>query len=153
EADGVYNENPPAGEDSKFRGSIQSQGEFNLGSWWRWGWDVTAETDDTFRRFYKLDDIFATDRISTVYLIGQNDRNYFQANLYYFGGLTKEDSGENAVVHPSIDYNYIFKNPVLGGELAYDMSILSLSRDPGQGLPSDVNRIVNQLKWRRQFTD
>ncbi|MGB0084733.1 MAG: LPS-assembly protein LptD [Rhodomicrobiaceae bacterium] len=150
DAAGVYDDSPPGGESSKFRGSVQTQGEFNLGSWWKWGWDITAESDDTFRRFYKLDDIYATDRISTIYLVGQSDRNYFSANLYHFGGLTATDSSQvNSDVHPAIDYNYIFDHPVIGGELSFDTSLLSLSRDNG----ADVNRIVNQVKWRRSFTD
>lgn len=149
EAAGVVDEDPEEGR-GKFRGSIQTKGEFDLGSFWKWGWDATLESDDTFRRFYKLDDVFATDRISTVYLVGQNDRNYFSANLYHFGGLTATDDDDtDSIVHPSIDYNYIFANPVMGGELSYDANVLSLSRDNG----GDVNRIVNQLKWRRAFTD
>jgi LPS-assembly protein len=151
-AAGVYDEDPddPTRRDDEFRGSIETQGEFNLGSWWRWGWDVTLESDDTFRRFYKIDDIFATDRISTVYLVGQSERNYFSTNLYHFGGLTAEDDDQSdSIVHPSIDYNYIYADPVVGGELSFDSSFLSLSRDDG----GDVNRIVNEAKWRRQFTD
>ncbi|NJM34448.1 MAG: LPS-assembly protein LptD, partial [Rhodomicrobium sp.] len=151
-AAGVYDDDPddPTRRDSEFRGSIDTQGEFNLGSWWRWGWDVTLESDDTFRRFYKIDDIYSTDRISTVYLVGQSERNYFSTNLYHFGGLTAEDDAQSdSVVHPSIDYNYIYADPVVGGELSFDSSFLSLTREDG----GDVNRIVNQAKWRRQFTD
>jgi LPS-assembly protein len=149
EAAGVFDDDPDDGR-GKFRGSIQTKGEFDLGSFWKWGWDATLESDDTFRRFYKLDDVFATDRISTVYLVGQNDRNYFSANLYHFGGLTAtDDDNTDSIVHPSIDYNYIFADPVMGGELSYDANVLSLSRDNG----GDVNRLINQLKWRRAFTD
>ncbi len=60
-----------------FRGSIETKGVFDLGSWWKWGWDITVESDDTFRRFYKLDDVFATDRVSEIFLVGQSERNYF----------------------------------------------------------------------------
>ena len=41
---------------------------FNLSSWWGLGWDVTLESDDTFRRFYKLDNRLLTDRVNTIYL-------------------------------------------------------------------------------------
>lgn len=157
-AAGVYDGDPddPTREDNEFRGSIQTQGEFGLGTWWKWGWDITVESDDTFRRFYKIDNVFATDRISTVYLVGQSDRNYFSANLYHFGGLTTEDEAEaftdekaDSIVYPSVDYNYIYADPILGGELSYDANVLALSRDDG----GDVARIINQAKWRRQFTD
>jgi len=148
---GVYDSEPndPTREDQEFRGSLESSGEFDLGSFWKWGWDGTIESDDTFRRFYKLDDVYTTDRISTVYLVGQSERNYFSANIYHFGGLTaRDDDNSDSVVHPVIDYNYIFADPVLGGELAYDANLLSLSRDNG----GDVSRVINELKWRRQFT-
>jgi LPS-assembly protein len=137
-------------EDQKFRGSIKTTGDFDLGSFWKWGWDATLESDDTFRRFYRIDDIFVTDRISTVYLLGQSERNYFSAQIYHFGGLTARDNdNSDSIVHPVIDYNYIFADPVLGGELAYDANLLALSRDNG----GDVTRVINELKWRRQFTD
>jgi LPS-assembly protein len=149
---GVFDEEPddPTRQDQKFRGSIDTKGEFDIGSFWKWGWDATLESDDTFRRFYRIDDVFDTDRISTVYLLGQNDRNFFEAHLYHFGGLTaRDDDNSDSVVHPVIDYNYVFADPVLGGELSYDANILSLSRENG----GDTNRIINQVKWRRQYTD
>ncbi|HKJ61646.1 MAG TPA: LPS assembly protein LptD, partial [Hyphomicrobiales bacterium] len=140
----------PENSRSKFRGSVRTKGEFELGSWWKWGWDVTVESDDTFRRFYRLDNAFATDRVSQLYLEGLHDRNYFSANAYYFGGLTFEDSDQaDSVVFPSIDYNYIFDNPLLGGELAFDSHTLVLSRDNG----GDVARTANELKWRRTLVD
>jgi LPS-assembly protein len=150
DAAGVYDGDPDDPEESKFRGSIKTQGEFGLGSWWKWGWDVTVESDDTFRRFYRLDDIYATDRISTVYLVGQSERNYFSANLYHFGGLTADDDNQSdSIVYPSIDHNYVLDDPVIGGELSFDSNVLALSREDG----GDVARIIKQAKWRRQFTD
>ena len=68
------NERPTAGA-----ASIETKGQFSLSSWWRFGWDVTVESDDSFRRFYQLDPILQTDRVNTVYLQGMSDRNYFSA--------------------------------------------------------------------------
>ena len=75
-----------------WRGSLETKGQFSLSSWWRFGWDVTVESDDSFRRFYKLDPILQTDRVNTVYLQGMSDRNYFSAKLYQFGGLLLNDT-------------------------------------------------------------
>ena len=150
ELSGAFDDEPSNASREKFRGSIQTTGEFELGSWWKWGWDVTVESDDTFRRFYKLDDVFATDRVNQIYLEGLHGRNFFGANLYHFGGLTFEDDDQaDSVVFPSIDYNYIFNNPVVGGELAFDSHTLVLSRDNG----GDVARTANELKWRRTIID
>jgi len=155
---GVYNEDPPedAPTDSSFRGTIETQGNFRLGSFWNWGWDITAETDDTFRRFYKIDEKTETERTSEVYLIGQSDRNYFSARAYNFVNLTDQEDplGEDltdrdTLVHPVIDYNYIADDPVLGGELAWNTNVVSLSRDEGP----ESHRVVTEMNWRRTLTD
>ncbi|MGI9382901.1 MAG: LPS-assembly protein LptD [Methyloligellaceae bacterium] len=133
-----------------FRGSIQSKGEFAINQHWDWGWDVTAESDDTFRRFYKLDNIVQTERVSEVYLVGQGDRSYFDARLFHFGGLSFTDtSNAESQVLPVIDYNYIFKDPVWGGELSFNSNVVSLTRDDG----ADSHHLISEVKWRRQFID
>ena len=80
------------GPEAGWRGSIETKGQFALSSWWRFGWDATLESDDSFRRFYKLDPIIQTDRVSTAYLQGMSERNYFNASLYHFGGLSADRS-------------------------------------------------------------
>lgn len=147
---GVYDDTPNEFIDEEFRGSIDTKGEFALGSFWKWGWDGIIESDDTFRRFYKIDNIFATDRISQVYLTGQSEKNYFSARMYHFGGLTFEETKEaDSTVHPVIDYNYIFNDPVIGGELSFNANALSLTREDG----ADTHRVVAESTWRKSFTD
>ena len=144
----------------QWRGSLETKGEFSLSSWWSYGWDVTLESDDTFRRFYKLDNILVTDRVNRVHLTGLGDRSYLGANLYHFGGLLINDTPEaESYVHPIIDYNYVFANPVLGGELRWDTNIMSFSRAdtnvvlPGGEKREDINRAITEVKWRRRFID
>ena len=111
---------------------------------------MTVETDDTFRRFYDLDNVLRTDRVSQGYLVGQSLRNYFGANIYHFGGLLTDDtSNAESMAHPSIDYHYVVDTPVVGGELSFDANALSLSRDDG----ADTNRIIADVNWRRQMID
>lgn len=136
--------------DDDFRGSVDTEGEFELNQYWKFGWDVTVESDDTFRRFYDIDNILTTDRISEVYLTGQRDRNYFDTRLYHFGGLSFDDtSNSESRVLPVVDYNYIFSDPVLGGELSFDANAMNLTRDDS----SDSARLITEVKWRRQFID
>ena len=131
-----------------WRGSIQTRGQFSLSSWWRFGWDVTADSDEAFRRFYKLDPIVQTDRVNTVYLQGMSDRNYFAAKLYQFGGLLITDTPySNAWVHPVIDYNYIVGGSVLGGELSFNAHARSLTRSDS----TDSSRVVLEADWRRKI--
>lgn len=140
-----------------WRGTVETRGQFSLSSWWKAGWDVTLESDDEFRRFYKLDNVLLTDRVNQVYLTGQSDRNYFSARAYHFGGLSFEDTAQSeSYTHPIIDHNYVFADPILGGELKLDTNVLSFTREDGAfngTRDQSVNRIVSEAKWRRRLTD
>lgn len=139
-----------------FRGTLETKGDFSLSSWWSYGWDVTLESDDTFRRFYKFDNILLTDRVNNAYFKGQSERNYFATNFYHFGGLLLDDSNQSeSRVHPVIDYNYVVDEPVLGGELKIDANALSFSRSDGVIDSTDqaLSRVVARAKWRRRLTD
>jgi LPS-assembly protein len=136
--------------DGGWRGSLKTVGQFALSSWWRFGWDVTVESDESFRRFYRLDSILQTDRVNTVYLQGMSDRNYFAAKLYQFGGLLITDTDySNAWVHPVVDYNYIVGAPVLGGELSFTAHARAMTRNDS----TDTNRAVIEANWRRKAVD
>ena len=139
-----------------WRGSIQSKGLFSLSSWWKFGWDVTVESDDTFRRFYKLDNVLVTDRINTAFLEGQSERNYLGIKFYQFGGLLLTDNSQSSSrVHPVIDHDYVFADPILGGELAWKSNVLSLSRDDAvlNTKTESYNHVKSELSWRRRLTD
>ncbi|MBY0226353.1 MAG: LPS-assembly protein LptD [Hyphomicrobium sp.] len=139
-----------------FRGSIVTQGDFSLSSWWRTGWDITLETDDSFRRFYRLDSILLTDRVNNIYFTGMSDRNYLSTNLYQFGGLLGTDTPTaESRVHPVIDYNYIVDTPVVGGELSFAGNALSFSRSDGVAGVADqeMARAAIEVNWRRRLTD
>ena len=143
-----------SGPEAGWRGSIETKGQFALSSWWRFGWDATLESDDSFRRFYKLDPIIQTDRVSTVYLQGMSDRNYFNASLYHFGGLLLTDpSYADSYVAPVIDYRYIVGTPILGGELTFNGHARSMTR-PGTTLSdTDTNHALMEASWRRKMID
>ncbi len=148
-----------------WRGTVQTSGVFSLGSWWKAGWDVTLESDKSFRRFYGFDSLLQTDRVNTLYLTGHSDRNYFNAQMFHFGGLlTNDTSASTARVHPVIDSNYIFSDTVLGGELSFNGHARSMSR-PNQGelgtstigktafVGTDTTHLVTELSWRRKIID
>jgi LPS-assembly protein len=143
-----------------WRGSIETHGRFSLSSWWSYGWNGIIESDDSFRRFYKLDSVLLTDRVNDVYLQGLSDRSFFSAKMYHFGGLVvNDDDSTDSLVHPIIDHNYVFKDPVVGGELSWSSNALSLSRsdvsdlDGASIVSRDMNRLITEVRWRRRFTD
>ena len=126
------------------------QGKFALNPYWSWGWDAIAESDETFRRFYNLDSKLKTDRISQIYLEGLHDRNYASMRFYETGTLLRtQDPLADATVYPIIDYDYIFKNPIVGGELSFNSNIMAFANADG----TDSNRLIMQTAWRRQMID
>lgn len=133
-----------------WRGSVETKGQFSLSSWWRMGWDVTVESDSTFRRAYMIDPILQTDRINVGYLQGMSERNYFAAKLYQFGGLTLDNSiTTSSRVMPVVDYNYIAGQPVLGGELSFDAHVRSMTRTNG----ANSNVLALDGNWRSKNID
>jgi LPS-assembly protein len=165
---GAFNDNAPDFlGDRNWRGSVASKGDFAINAVWHVGWNAIIESDDTFRRFYRIDDIYSTERVSTVYLTGQADRNYFNLSVNRYGNLTgapfsfETNTFEKAVTatsYPSIDYNYVHNKPVFGGELSFDVNALALTVNDPATLVSpvfrrDTDHVVTQAEWRRTITD
>lgn len=161
--------------DREFRGSAQTRGEFALAPRWTAGWDVTATTDRTFGRDYKIDRATELDVPSSVHLTGFSERNLFDLRAYYFRvqrentverdivtgtAYTHDDQDEQAFVHPVLDHNYVFDTPVAGGELRLDSNITSLTRgqsdrrtipavDYYSGVAGTFSRASTEASWQR----
>lgn len=122
-----------------FRGSLESAGQFALTDKWVWGWDAIAPTDSTYHQDYALSTYQrntdpsrtgVTEGISQIYLSGRGDRSYFDARAIYYYGFSEADVQKQIpVIHPVVDYNYTFGQPVFGGELGYRINLTSLSRN------------------------
>jgi LPS-assembly protein len=145
----------------KFRGSIESAGAFNINKFWVFGWDGKLDSDNTFRRFYKIDSIYATDEISKLYLIGQGDKSYMSIQAIHFGNLASTLPGYRAVntttsdsnALPLIDYSYVFDRPVIAGELSFNANAVSLTSQSSSISAPDTRRVASDVRWRKTVTD
>jgi LPS-assembly protein len=183
------NGNPTTGV-RDWRGSVDTKGQFALNDKWVWGWDSVVPTDPTYMYDYAIpsyqrnSDPLRTglsEGISQLYLSGRGDRSYFDVrSIYYYGFSTEDVQKQIPVIHPVMDYNYVFANPILGGELSYQMNLTSLSRntstfnaitfntglctspDPAvkipanclmRGFPGTYSRFSTQVQWKRSYTD
>ncbi len=142
--------------DTKWRGAVTSAGAFELNDTWDWGWDGTLTSDKTFLDRYDFDDRdLAT---SKVYLTGMEDRSYFSAQALHFRTLSLEqDQGRMPLALPYINSEYTFDQAVLGGELSFDFSAYSLSRDDPYSFSTinhgtDQTRAVTNVNWQKQMT-
>ena len=124
-----------------FRGSVETTGRFNLSPNWAWGWDGVLVSDPTYFSDYRirtlqsrsleLVNMFgATDvGVSQAFVSGRGDRSYFDVRAIHYTGFTASDQQTVLPnVHPVLDYEYTFNQPIFGGELGYSVNTTSLSR-------------------------
>jgi LPS-assembly protein len=121
-----------------WRGSLETKGQFNLSEQWAWGWESTVLSDINFLQDYGLQKNLQVSNplepipdyaLSQLYITGRGDRSFFDARALYFYGLSPADSqSQIPTVHPVIDQDYVFKNPILNGEVEIRSNFTSLSR-------------------------
>ena len=129
---------PPTPGYRNFRGAIETSGQFAITDRWTWGWDGILPTDRTFFQDYHLATYQRgtnvlmsglTEGVSQIYLTGRGDRSYFDLRtIYYYGFSEADQQSQIPIIHPVLDYSYIFNNPVFGGELGYRANFTSLTR-------------------------
>ncbi|MFO1123022.1 MAG: LPS assembly protein LptD [Hyphomicrobiales bacterium] len=171
---GIYELDPDKTKnvDSRWRGALESAGEFAINDTWKWGWDGTAVSDREFLDDYEIDS--ANMITSQIYAIGLDDRNYTAVQAaHYRTMLQDENQDQLPFVAPYVTGNYIFDQTVLGGELGLDFSAYYVNRDeavctlPGDADPTDTScndyvpgydvlgtdqtRAVADIHWQRQF--
>jgi LPS-assembly protein len=138
-----------------WRGSLESSGQFNLSEQWVWGWDGTLLSDKTYLQDYGMQKSLQSTNLlastpdyalSQLYLTGRGERSYFDARtLYFYGFSTSDDQNQLPVVRPVIDHDYVFKNPVLWGEVELKSNFTSLSRTTANFDPISTQAVLNNL--------
>ena len=151
-AAGIYQQDPGYfasrdGPDSptadRFRGAIQTVGQFALSDKWVWGWTGLLVTDTQFmydyqlRQFSSAFDPFQTGVItqgtSQLYLSGAGQRSYFDIRSIYYYGFSEQDSqAQIPIIHPVLDYSNVLPQQVLGGEFSYKFNLTSLNRQQAE---------------------
>ncbi|MGI9512510.1 MAG: LPS-assembly protein LptD [Anderseniella sp.] len=162
---GVYQFEPddlPAPGNKRWRGWVRTEGKFAINRRWKWGWDGTIVSDDTFGREYDFDE--RTEIANFIYLDGIHDRNYATIRAYHFQGLLQDDNQATfPTAAPYFRHDYTFDFPVLGGELGLNTDIYSVFRD-SSFVAYDTNpqtldvvqgtrqlRATTQLHWRKEI--
>lgn len=160
------------------RGAVITKGEFDINERWKWGWDATLLKDRRFLTDYHIVPSTQTEAISTLYLQGQGDKNWFDARFYKFNVLIDDNPTDKlnrtlpngvgtklqqkqAVAHPVVDYDVVFGDPIWGGELSANANLTSLTRNATDkdiagriyGIAGNYTRLTGQVGWRREFID
>lgn len=116
------------------RGAIESSGQFAINKQWSWGWDGTLASDRLFLNDYNtITNNKTAEKVQQLYLVGQGDRSYFDLRALGFLGMSYADNNkQQPIVHPVLDYSYIYGQPVMGGELGFKVNLASISRQEAQ---------------------
>ncbi|MBM3609276.1 MAG: LPS-assembly protein LptD, partial [Alphaproteobacteria bacterium] len=132
---------PPFGAgDRRWRGALETRGEFHINERWRTGWDITVLSDRWFLQDYKLpsqnlSSNYFREATSTLYLTGKSERAWFDLRAYYFQGLSRSDiQAQQPIVGPVLDYNK--RIPIsprasggIGGEVEIDFNFTNIARE------------------------
>ena len=120
------------------RAMVSTTGRFEINPRWAFGWNVMAQSDETFSRTYRLSGLSSVEIDNSVYLRGKGDRSWFDLSAYQFLIQAPPENvlpnfeyfqDEQAVVHPVLDYRKIAYSEDFKGEFSIDMNVQSLSRD------------------------
>jgi LPS-assembly protein len=142
--------------EDRWRGALQSTGQFKPNDDWTWGWEGTAWSD---RRFLDEYDYNEGDIVTNeVYLTGLWDQTYINTSLLQFLTQDTDDNGSVLpVALPYVDGEHIFQNEVLGGQLGLKWNIYSLYRDDPDVPFTEVyhgtqqTRAVADLSWKTEM--
>lgn len=131
-----------ADTDNGFRGFIDGDGTYQLGTKWTLHGQLRLETDRTFMKRY---DISNDDRLRSVIEADRIDSNSMLtiAGWYVQTVRTGELQGQVPIALPAIDYRRRFKDPLLGGVIQAQLNSLALTRPDGQ----DTQRAFAALEW------
>jgi LPS-assembly protein len=134
--------------DKRIRGYIASTTRFAIDDIWRWGADVNAASDDTYKRRYG----FSSENTLTsrAFVEGFGSRTYGVAEGYYFQGLRASDKqDEIPVLLPNLDYNFVAEPGSFGGMPTLGANLRGLTRDNG----ASSQRISLTPGWQLSHTD
>ncbi|SKA28781.1 LPS-assembly protein LptD [Consotaella salsifontis] len=118
-------------DDRDGRWMVASRGEFELSDRWVFGWDLLKQSDQNFSRTYKVSNYSDVYHTSEVFLTGLGDRSYFDLRAQKFDvqSTTELDSDIQPEVLPSLDYERIEDDPILGGEAKARFNLTHLRRN------------------------
>ncbi len=135
----LFSAAPYGAGDRRWRGSLESQGNFFINDKWKYGWDITALSDPFYLNDYKIKGVdtsryYFQDIVSQVYLRGQADRGFFDLSGYRFEGSSGYiDQRQEPLATPVLDYNKTFaiapeQSNGIGGEVKFDLNATNINR-------------------------
>ncbi|SVD93228.1 uncharacterized protein METZ01_LOCUS446082, partial [marine metagenome] len=124
------NDNNDRLREKEIRGHVDALGRFDIDQTWRWGFDLSRTTDDTYLSRY---DFNGEDTLtSSLFAEGIWGRHFAAASVFAFQGLNVDDDpGTTPLVAPLLEYSAWLNSERLSGRVQFDASAVSLYRRDG----------------------
>jgi len=132
--------------EEEIRGHVSGAGLFDIDETWRWGFDSTYTSDDTYMRRYDYGTSDTTLE-NKIFIEGFRQRNYAVANVYNFQDLS-DDNADAPTVLLDGRYNHMGAPSKTGGYWSIDSSILSVSRNDSH----QTFRLDGKVGWHLPYT-
>ena len=135
-------ESDPNPSGQAFRGNIEGEGDFHLGNYWGWGYDLAVASDDTYLDRYNIsgDDVLQN-RLFTERIWS---RNYAVVQGYGFQGLREDDDqGTIPIAAPQAELDLTSQPMLWDSRVALNSSALVLTRTEGL----DTRRLSTRVAW------
>jgi len=132
--------------EEEMRGHVSGKGLFDIDETWRWGFDGTYTSDDTYMRRYDYGTSETTLK-NKIFVEGFRQRNYAIANAYNFKDLSDDDADSPNLLLDG-RFSHMGTPSSTGSYWSFDSSVLSVSRtDNHQTL-----RLDGKVGWQLPYT-
>ncbi len=138
--------------------SLFGSGRIPLSGIWTAGYDVQLTSNDTYLKRYDLSD--EDNLVSDLFVEAIKGRSRFALTGYFFqdlrgcttlaaaaGTCHRVSNGEIPLVLPLVEYTYIPRGALMGGQFRFDFSSSTVMRNQG----ADSERVSAEMRWRLPF--
>ena len=145
QATGAYNpDGGLLGNQGQWYSSLFGSGRIPLAGTWTAGYDVALASNDTYLKRYDLST--EDNLVSDLFVEAVSGRSRFAMTGYFFQDLRAghASNSEIPLVLPLIEYTYIPRRNLLGGQFRFDFSTAAITRSLG----GDSERVSSELRWQ-----
>ena len=138
----IKDEGEPQPSGNTFRGAIEGEGRFRLNQGWRWGFDLSAASDDTYLERYN----FSNENVLNNRLYAERywERDFVTVDAYGFQGLREDDDQGLIPVALPQAHVHLTSDPTLwNSRFTFDSDVLALTRSDGL----DTRRVSSTGAW------
>jgi LPS-assembly protein len=148
QASGAYNPHGGlSGNKREWYSSLFGSGRIPITNTWTAGYDIQLTSNDTYLKRYDLSS--EDNLVSDLFVEAISGRSRFAVTGYFFQDLRAGhiSNAEIPLVLPLVEYTYIPRHNLLGGQFRFDFSSATVTRNMGQ----DSERVSAEMRWRLPF--